>query len=152
MNEACRILNEALATELVCVMRYRDHQILARKMNSPEISMELAVLARNKEQHLLKIAERISQLGGDPDFDADSVLDRSMYPYKSLMGDKLIEVMQDDLIAERVVIDIYQKLISWFKDEDFITKKMLEEFVKEEEINALDLTELISAYNEKHSH
>jgi bacterioferritin len=150
MNEACRILNDALATEIVCVMRYRDHQMIARKLNSPEVSMEFSSLARNKEQHLRKIAERISQLGGSPDFDPESVLARTIYPYESLMGNELIDLIQDDLVAERVVIDIYQKLIHWFKDEDFVTHRMLEEFIKDDENNSRDLLALVSSQFQSH--
>ena len=150
MNEACRILNDALATEIVCVMRYRDHQMVARKLNSPEVSVEFSTLARNKEQHLKKIAERISQLGGSPDFDPESVMARTIYPYESLMGHNLIDLIQDDLVAERVVIDIYQKLIHWFKDEDFVTQRMLEEFIKDEENNSRDLLALVSSQFQSH--
>ena len=150
MNEACRILNDALATEIVCVMRYRDHQMVARKLNSPEVSVEFSTLARNKEQHLKKIAERISQLGGSPDFDPESVMARTIYPYESLMGHDLIDLIQDDLVAERVVIDIYQKLIHWFKDEDFVTQRMLEEFIKDEENNSRDLLALVSSQFQSH--
>lgn len=150
MNEACRVLNDALATEIVCVMRYREHQMLARKLNELEVSVEFSALARNKEQHLRKIAERINQLGGFPDFEPESVLARTIYPYQSLMGDELIDLIQDDLVAERVVIDVYQKLIHWFQDEDFVTRRMLEDFIKDEENNSRDLLALASSQIQSH--
>lgn len=144
VEEACRLLNEALATEIVCVMRYRHHQIVAKGINYIDISAEFAEHAASEEQHAMMLAERIDQLGGDPDFNPDTIMQRSVSDYGYQKGDDLVAMIEEDLIAERVVIDVYRKLIQWFGTEDSTTRRMLEKILEDEEEHANDLADLLA--------
>lgn len=142
VEEACRYLNEALATEILCVLRYRHHQIIAKSINFPQVAAEFEEHALDEEKHMLRIAERINQLGGNPDLDPTTVRERSVTEYgqsRTLEG-----MIKEDLIAERIVISVYRKLIEWFGTKDPTTRRMLEEILKEEEDHADELADLLS--------
>jgi len=124
LKEACRLLNNALATEVVCVLRYRHHQIIAKGIDYIQIAAEFKEHAEQEEQHMMMIAERINQLGGDPDFSLQSISKNSVTDYGK--STDLLGMIKDDLVAERIAIEVYRKMISWFGVEDSTTRRMLE--------------------------
>lgn len=140
VSKACQLLNEALATEILCVLRYRHHQIVAKGLNSIAVAAEFQEHAEQEEAHMMMLAKRISQLGGDPDFSPAAVLKHSLTEFgKSTTLEAMIE---EDLIAERVVIIAYREMIEWFA-QDSTTRTMLETILKEEEEHADDLAALL---------
>lgn len=142
LKEAHKLLNEALATEIMCVLRYRHHQIIAKGIDYPQIADEFKEHAEQEEQHMLMLAERINQLGGNPDFNPNSVMQRTATEYGS--ATTLKDMIKEDLIAERIVIMIYHKLIHWFGTEDPTTRRMLEDILKDEEDHANELADLLA--------
>lgn len=141
IQEACKHLNAALATEIMCVLRYRHHQIIAKGIDKPQVVAEFEEHALDEERHMMMIAERINQLGGDPDFNPGTVYQRTATEYGS--GRNLLELVKEDLIAERIAIMVYRELIQWFGDKDPTTRRMLEEILKDEEDHADDLSDLM---------
>lgn len=144
---ACKLLNDALAGEILCVLRYRYHQVVAKGINNPQVAAEFAEHALSEERHMLQIAERIDQLGGDPDMNPSTVTARSATEYGSNLD--LITMIREDLIAERVAIEVYRKLIEWFGTGDPTSRRMLEEILAEEEEHAADLADLLFAVKNK---
>lgn len=142
LKEACDLLNSALATEIMCVLRYRHHQIIAKGIDRLQLSAEFKEHAMEEENHMLMIAERINQLGGNPDFNPATIMARTATDYGS--GDTLIDFIKEDLIAERIAISIYRHLIAWFGTADPTTRRMLEEILKDEEDHADDLADLLA--------
>ena len=142
LNEAIQLLNSALATEIMCVMRYRHHQIIANGIDSPQIAAEFLEHALDEERHMMMIAERIDQLGGDPDFNPATVAARTATEYGK--GTDLLKLIEEDLIAERIAVMVYRKLIEWFGSNDPTTRRMLEEILKDEEDHANDLADLLT--------
>jgi bacterioferritin len=144
-QEACRLLNEALASEILCVLRYRHHQIIARGIDYPQVAEEFAEHAENEHEHMLMIAERIDQLGGDPDFNPETVAHRSSTEYGSSGPDvQLMELIKEDLVAERIVIEIYRKLINYFGNADPTSRRLFEDILEDEEEHANDLADLMA--------
>jgi bacterioferritin len=141
VNEAIQHLNDALATEIMCVMRYRHHQIIAKGINRPQVAAEFLEHAQDEEKHMMMIAERINQLGGDPDFNPSTVAARTTTEYGS--GKDILKLIEEDLIAERIAIMVYRNLIQWFGLHDSTTRRMLEEILKDEEDHADDLSDLL---------
>lgn len=144
VKEACKLLNDALATEILCVLRYRHHQIIAKGIDYIQVSDEFREHAESEERHMLMIAERISQLGGNPDFNPHTVMSRTVTEYGT--GTTLKEMIKEDSIAERTVISVYRKMIDWF-EQDTTTRRMLEEILEDEEEHANDLADLLSTKN-----
>ncbi len=144
-EEACRLLNEALASEILCVLRYRHHQIIAKGIDYPQVAEEFAEHAANEHEHMMMIAERIDQLGGDPDFNPTTIANRSATEYGSSGSEvQLTELIKEDLVAERIVIEIYRKLISYFGNADPTSRRMFEEILEDEEEHANDLADLLA--------
>lgn len=142
IQEACKLLNDALATEILCVLRYRHHQIIATGINRIQVAAEFEEHALEEEKHMLMIAERISQLGGDPDFNPATITLRSATEFGS--GKNLQELIKEDLIAERIAIMVYRKMIAWFGEADPTTRRMLEVILEDEEEHADDLADLLN--------
>jgi bacterioferritin len=141
LNVAYKILNEALASEILCVLRYRHHQITAKGIDFPQVAAEFKEHAESESEHMLMIAERIDQLGGDPDFNPDTLTKRAASQYGSATD--LYTMIKDDLIAERIVIEVYRKMINWFGEADPTTRRMLEHILQDEEEHANDLSDLL---------
>lgn len=141
IKEACTLLNSALATEIMCVLRYRHHQIIAKGIDRPQVAAEFLEHALDEERHMMMIAERINQLGGDPDFNPSSVAQRTATEYGT--GTDIFELIKEDLVAERIAIMVYRKLIDWFGTKDSTTRRMLEEILEDEEEHADDLSDLL---------
>lgn len=140
---ACKLLNEALASEILCVLRYRHHQIVAKGIDSPQVAAEFKEHAEDESEHMLMIAERIDQLGGDPDFNPDTISERSPTQFGKT-SDNLFDMIAEDLVAERIAIDVYKKMVNWFGAGDPTTRRMLEGILKDEEDHANDLADLLA--------
>lgn len=136
-----KLLNEALATEVVCVLRYRRHYFMAQGLNSESVKTEFLEHANEEQHHADQIAERIVQLGGEPNLSPDGMLSRSHSEY--VEGKTLEEMIKEDLIAERVAIDSYRDLIGFLRDYDPTTRRLLEEILAKEEEHAEDLVSLL---------
>lgn len=142
VDEACKLLNDALATEILCVLRYRHHQIIAKGIDRIQVSNEFAEHAVQEEKHMMMIAERIDQLGGNPDFNPETLATRIATDYGR--STHLKDMIKDDLIAERIVISVYRKMIEWFGIHDPTTRRMLESILEDEEEHATDLADLLA--------
>jgi bacterioferritin len=136
-----KLLNDALATEIVCVLRYRRHHFMARGIHAQSIAAEFLVHANEEQQHADKIAERIVQLGGEPDFEPDGLSSRSHSEY--VAGVTLLDMIKEDLVAERIAIESYTEIIDFISDADRTTKRMLEEILAVEEEHADELADLL---------
>jgi bacterioferritin len=137
-----KLLNEALATELVCVLRYKRHYYMAAGIHAEAVAQEFLEHAGEEQAHADQIAERITQLGGAPDFNPGNLLSRSHSEYKE--GTSLLDMLKEDLVAERVAIDSYTEMIRYIGDGDPTTRRMLEEILAKEEEHADDLANLLS--------
>ena len=141
-----KLLNEALATEIVCVLRYRRHHFMAAGMNAEPVAQEFLVHANEEQQHADQIAARIVQLNGEPNFSTEGLLSRSHAEY--VEGENLIEMIKEDLIAERIAIDSYREMIEYIGDKDTTTKRMLEGILAMEEEHADDLVGLLEDFEQ----
>lgn len=131
------VLNEALATELVCVLRYKRHHYMAQGINAASVAAEFLVHAGEEQGHADQIAARIVQLQGEPDFDPATLVQRSHAEY--VAGTTLVEMITEDLVAERVAIASYIEMCRWIGDTDITTRRMLEGILAVEEEHADDL-------------
>jgi bacterioferritin len=138
-----RLLNEALATEIVCVLRYKRHYYMAKGIHSQAVASEFLEHANEEQEHGDQIAARISQLGGEPDFSPQGLHARSHSEY--VEGESLMEMIQEDLVAERVAIDSYAEMIRYIGDKDPTTRSMLEKILSVEEEHAEDMANLLAA-------
>ncbi|MFT8958357.1 MAG: ferritin-like domain-containing protein [Gluconobacter oxydans] len=141
------ILQAVVATELVCVLRYTMHAISVEGLTSESVGNEFNEHAASERKHMLAAANRIDQLGGVPNFNPEGLATRSATEYGN--GGNLVEMVKQDLIAERVVIEHYQELIRYFGDNDPTTRIMLEGFLADEEDHATDLHDLLVAHEGK---
>lgn len=141
VDRTISILNEALATEIVCVLRYMHHYFMATGVHGRSIANEFKEHADNEREHAEEIANRIQQLGGKPDYNPASLLQRSVTQYKE--GESLADMIREDLIAERMVIEVYQEIIRYFGNNDPTTRTMFEHILSEEEDHASDLSDLL---------
>jgi bacterioferritin len=136
-----RLLNEALATEIVCTLRYKRHYFTARGLTSAAVAEEFLEHAREEAEHADQIAERIVQLGGDPDFSPQGLASRSHAEY--VEGESLPEMIREDLVAERIAIESYRDIIQYLGNNDPTTRRLMEEVLAKEEEHAEDLLSLI---------
>lgn len=139
-----KVLNEALATELVCVLRYSSHAVAAQGINSESVKAEFLEHAREENDHAMLLAERISQLGGEANFNPEGLLTRSASQF--IQGRNLVEMIREDLIAERIAIQTYQEMIRYFANHDPTTRRLLEEILAKEEEHANDMHDLLVAH------
>ncbi len=137
------LMNQALAAEILCVLRYRHHQIIAKGIDFPQVAAEFAEHADDEQRHMMAIAERIDQLGGNPDFNPATITVRASTEYGQ--SDVLARMIEDDLVAERVVIEIYRQLVKWFGNDDPTSRRMFEKILADEEEHANDLSDLLAA-------
>src|SRR5690348_586472 len=145
VNKTVQILNEALATEIVCVLRYMHHYFMATGVHAVSVRDEFKEHADAEREHADAIADRIQQLGGKPDFNPKSLLERSASQY--VEGGNLAEMVKEDLIAERIVIEVYSDMIRYFGNNDPTTRILLERILKDEEEHASDLSDLLYVIN-----
>ena len=144
-DRAIGLLNEALATEIVCVLRYMHHYLMATGVHAFSIRDEFKEHADAEREHADRIADRIQELGGVPDFNPGTLVQRSATQY--VEGENLADMIREDLIAERIVIDVYRDFIRFFGDKDPTTRVMVEEILADEEEHANDLTDLLFIAN-----
>jgi bacterioferritin len=137
-----KLLNEALATEIVCVLRYKRHYFMAQGIHSEPIAAEFLQHANEEQGHADQIAGRIVQLGGSPNFSPDGLLMRSHSEY--VEGNTLLEMIKEDLVAERVAIDSYTEMIRYVGEKDITTRRMLESILAVEEEHADDLSKFLA--------
>ena len=137
-----KLLNEALATEIVCVLRYKRHYFMAQGIHAEPIAAEFLQHANEEQGHADQIAERIIQLGGAPNFNPDGLLMRSHSEY--VEGHTLIEMIKEDLVAERVAIDSYTEMARYIGENDITTRRMLESILAVEEEHAEDLASFLA--------
>lgn len=136
-----RLLNEALATEIVCVLRYRRHHFMARGIHAKGVADEFLAHSKEEQGHADEIAERIVQLGGEPEFSPDTLSARSHAEY--VAGGSLVDMIKENLVAERIAIDSYREFIQYLADEDPTTTHMLEKILAVEEEHADELADLL---------
>lgn len=136
------VLNEVLATEMVCVLRYKRHFFMARGINAESIKAEFLQHASDEQQHADWIAERIVQLNGEPNFNPEGLAARSHSDYQE--GSSLIEMIKEDLIAERIAVESYSEIARWLGDDDSTTRRLIEVILKSEEEHADDLAGMLT--------
>jgi len=141
LETVLRLLNEALATEIVCVLRYKRHYYMASGIHAQSVAAEFLEHATEEQQHADMIAARIVQLGGEPNFSPEGLSDRSHSEY--VEGSSLVDMIREDLVAERVAIDSYSQMIRFLADRDSSTRVMLEKILASEEEHAEDLATLL---------
>ncbi|MEO6171219.1 MAG: ferritin-like domain-containing protein [Lysobacter sp.] len=139
-----RLLNEALATELVCVLRYKRHYFMASGLMAEPIKAEFLQHAQEEQAHGDLLAERIVQLGGEPDFNPDILSKRSHAEY--VEGSDLRDMVKEDLVAERIAIDSYRQIIDYIGDKDTTTKRILESILAQEEEHADELSDMLDGW------
>jgi bacterioferritin len=143
--EVIAVLNEVVATEIVCWMRYTRHAISATGISRAQVAGEFAEHAESERGHAMRAAERISQLGGEPDLDPATVAQRAHTTYATYADNDLEGMLRDNLTAERVVITTYQEIIRWLGDDDPTTRRLLEDILADEEEHADDIIDLLGA-------
>jgi bacterioferritin len=141
IGQAIDVLNRVLASEIVCVLRYKRHFYMATGINAEPVAQEFLQHANDEQLHADQVALRITQLGGAPDFDPEGLLTRSIAEYKP--GNSLVDMIKEDLLAERVVIMWYGEIVRWFGDQDSTTRRLMEDLLAKEEEHANDLAGLL---------
>ena len=136
-----KLLNEALATEIICVLRYKRHFYMASGIHAQSVAQEFLQHANEEQAHADELAARIVQLGGEPNFSPDGLATRSHAEY--VEGDGLIDMIKEDLVAERIAIDSYREMIVYLGNHDPTTRRMLEGILAMEEEHADDLAGLL---------
>lgn len=146
-TEVVAALNEALATELVCVLRYRRHYFMAQGIAAEPVAAEFLAHSNEELVHADQLAARIVQLGGEPDFNPEGLSKRSSAEY--VEGKELRDMIKEDLVAERIAVDTYRKMIDFVGEDDPTTRRMLEEILAVEEEHADDLSTLLAQAGNK---
>lgn len=141
-EQVCRVLNEALATEIVCVLRYKRHYYMAQGIASESVKAEFLAHAGEEQEHADAIADRIVQLGGEPDLNPEGLAMRSHSEY--VEGTTLRDMIKEDLVAERVAIESYREIVAWLQGKDSTTRKLLEGILAVEEEHAEDMASLLA--------
>jgi len=147
VQQAIDLLQTALATEIVCVLRYTMHNVAAVGIDSESVKEEFAEHARDERKHMELIANRINQLGGTPNFDPEGLATRSATEYGNAV--KLIDMIKENLVAERIAVEHYRDLIRFFGEKDPTTRIMLEGILAQEEDHANDMHDLLVAHEGK---
>ncbi len=141
VKQAIELLNHAVATEIVCVLRYKFHAVAAAGISSDAVKEEFAQHAKEEEEHLDMLCERINQLGGKPNMNPEGLLSRAASEY--VEGANLIEMIKENLVAERVAIETYREMVRYFGSKDSTTRVMLERILSQEEEHANDMHDLL---------
>ncbi len=141
-----KLLNEALATEIICVLRYKRHYFMAKGIHAESVAAEFTEHAADEQEHADRIAERITQLGGAPDFSPEGLATRSHAEY--VEGDSLESMIKEDLVAERIAIDSYREMAEYFGAKDITSRRLMEDILAKEEEHADDLANLLENFSE----
>ena len=147
VQQTIDILQAVLATEIVCVLRYTMNAVAATGISSDGVKEEFDQHANEEREHMRKVAERINQLGGSPNFNPEGLLSRSASQY--VEGANLVEMIKENLVAERIACEHYRELIRYFADEDPTTRVMMEAILTNEEEHANDMHDLLVAHEGK---
>ncbi|AXI76347.1 ferritin-like domain-containing protein [Peterkaempfera bronchialis] len=142
-NRVIGILNDVVATEVVCWLRYTRHAISATGIDRAQVSAEFTEHAAEEMNHAVRAAERVSQLGGNPDFDPATLVQRAHTDYTAPADNDLKAMLENNLLAERIVISSYQEIIRWLGEQDPTTRRLMESILEEEEEHADDLIDLL---------
>ncbi len=141
-EQVIKLLNQSLATEIVCVLRYKRHYFMAKGINSEAVANEFKQHAAEEQEHADRIAERITQLGGEPNLNPEGLASRSHSQY--VEGKNLVDMIKEDLVAERIAIDIYAAIIRYIGNTDPTSRRLMEEILAKEEEHAEDMSNLLS--------
>lgn len=144
-EQVCKILNEALATEIVCVLRYKFHYFMASGIHKEGVAAEFLQHSIEEQAHADKIAERIKQLGGKPEMNPAIVAQRAHAEY--VEGESLVDMIKENLVAERIAIQTYREMVNYFGDKDPTSRVMMEGILAQEEEHADDMADLLFAVN-----
>jgi bacterioferritin len=149
-DRVIEVLNEVLATEIVCVLRYKNHYYMAAGIHAAPVAAEFAEHAADEQGHADRVAKRIMELGGVPNFNPDGLHTRSHAEYKE--GHTLDEMIREDLVAERIAISTYSEIVRWLGNDDTTTRRMIEELLAVEEEHADDLANLLKRMGADYRH
>src|ERR1700730_2912984 len=141
-KQGLAVLNEVLAAEMVCVLRYKRHFFMARGINAESVKAEFLKNANEEQQHADWVAERIVQLNGEPNFNPEGLAARSHSEYQE--GSNLIEMIKEDLVAERIAVESYSEIARWLGEDDSTTRRLIEAILKIEEEHADELANLLT--------
>jgi len=141
-EQVVAVLNDVLATEIVCVLRYKRHYFMARGIHAEPVKAEFLQHANEEQQHADWVAERITQLNGAPNFNPEGLASRSHSEYQE--GASLVEMIKEDLVAERIAIQSYAEIVRWLGEYDPTTRRLVEEILKMEEEHADDLANMLT--------
>jgi bacterioferritin len=141
-KQVIAVLNDVLATEMVCVLRYKRHFFMARGINAESVKIEFLQHAKDEQQHCDWIAERIVQLNGEPNFNPEGLAARSHSEYQE--GSNLVDMIKEDLIAGRIAVESYSEIARWLGDDDSTTRRLIEGILKMEEEHADDLANMLT--------
>jgi bacterioferritin len=141
LQQAIALLNHAVATEIVCVLRYKYHAVVATGISSEAVKAEFAQHAKEEEQHLDWLTERINQLGGKPNMNPEGLTLRAGSQY--VEGENLVDMIKENLIAERIAIETYRDMVRYFADKDPTTRILIEKILAQEEEHANDMHDLL---------
>jgi len=141
-EQVVAVLNEVLATEIVCVLRYKRHFFMARGIDADSIKAEFLQHANEEQQHADWVAERITQLNGEPNFNPEGMASRSHSQYQE--GSSLIEMIKEDLVAERIAVQSYSDIARWLGEDDPTTRRLIVEILKSEEEHAEELANMLT--------
>lgn len=136
------VLNEVLATETVCTLRYRSHYFRAKGVHAPGIEQEFLEHANEEQAHADRVAKRITELGGTPNLNPDGLAQRAHAEYGT--GETLVDMIKEDLVAERIAIATYSEIVRWLANDDPTTRRMMEELLAVEEEHADDMASLLA--------
>ncbi|MEK7830199.1 MAG: ferritin-like domain-containing protein [Acidobacteriota bacterium] len=139
------VLNEALATELICVLRYKRHYYMASGISAEPVAKEFLQHANEEQIHADQIAQRITQLQGEPNFNPEGLATRSHSEY--VEGGSLLEMVRENLVAERIAVESYTEIIRWLGNDDPTTRNLIEDILKKEEEHADDLSNMLKTFN-----
>jgi bacterioferritin len=140
-EQVIKVLNEVLATEIVCTLRYKRHYYMAEGFSSESVKQEFLEHAADEQSHADMVAERITQLGGEPDFNPQTLATRSHAEY--IEGDTLRSMVEEDLVAERIAVETYLEIARWLATDDPTTRRMIELILQKEEEHAEDMKTLL---------
>jgi bacterioferritin len=141
LKRSIQLLQEALATEIVCMLRYRSHYYLADGIQAPSVAPEFLEHADEELDHAHRLSERIKQLGGEPNWSPHGITERSHAEFTG--GDTLVALIREDLIAERIAIDSYRAMVQYFGNSDPTSRRLLERILAKEEEHAQELQDLL---------
>jgi bacterioferritin len=141
-EQVTKVLNDVLATEIVCVLRYKRHYYMAQGISSDSVKAEFLQHANEEQQHADWVAERITQIGGEPNFNPEGLATRSHSEYKP--GESLTDMIKENLIAERIAIESYSEIVRWLGNDDPTSRVLIEQILKMEEEHANDMLDLLA--------